>query len=218
MSDQESRPDLTREVRIKVPLPVVIPIGALAVIGLLTYAYSRILLDVPEPVATAIALLTAVNLLGACAFVALRPKITRDQWAELIVVVIYPIVIGLVLTQTGIVDINGSTSSAAASTTGASSSGSIEGGLSITAHNVAFSTKTIAVPASGGTMTFTNQDAVTHDFAIFTDKSATKQLFKSPDAGANATIDFTIPKLKPGSYYFQCDYHPTSMNGTLTVK
>ncbi|MEA2486618.1 MAG: hypothetical protein QOF16_272 [Actinomycetota bacterium] len=210
----DERPDLVKEVRIRVPLPVVIPIGALIVIGGLVVGFSRILLDVPEPVATAIALVMAMNVLGAAAFIALRPKMTANTMLELGLVVLYPMLIGIVLTQTGILG----TQASAASATAPAAATSSTSGLTITAHNVAFDTSDLTVPASGGKLSFVNQDSTTHNFAVFKDKSATDQLFKSPDVGANQTVDLTLPKLPKGKYYFECQYHPTSMNGTLTVK
>ncbi|MFN2595567.1 MAG: cupredoxin domain-containing protein [Actinomycetota bacterium] len=208
----DDRGDLVKEVRIKVPLPIVIPLGALIVIGGLVVGFSRILLDVPEPVATAIALVMALNVLGAAAFIALRPKMTTNTMLELGLVVLYPMLVGIVLTQTGIL---GTHAAAASNPAPAAASAS---GLSITAHNVAFNTSDLTVPAKGGTLSFVNQDSTTHNFAIFKDKSAKDQLFKSPDVGANQTVEIDIPKLDKGSYYFECQYHPTSMNGTLTVK
>lgn len=210
----DDRQDLVKEVRIRVPLPIVIPIGALIVIGGLVVGFSRILLDVPEPVATAIALVMAINVLGAAAFIAMRPKMSTNTILELGIVVLYPMLIGIVLTQTGILGTKTAASAAPAATAASSSSG----GLSITAHNVAFDTSDLTVPASGAKLSFANQDSTTHNFAIFKDKSATDQLYKSPDVGANQTVELSLPKLKKGSYYFECQYHPTSMNGTLTVK
>lgn len=210
----DERQDLVKEVRIRVPLPIVIPLGALVVIGGLVVGFSRILLDVPEPVATAIALVMAVNVLGAAAFIALRPRMSTNTMLELGIVVLYPLLIGIVLTQTGILGTTKSTAAASTSTASSSSSG----GLSITAKNVAFDTSKLTVPASGGKLAFVNDDSTTHNFAIFKDKSAKDQLFKSPDVGSNQTVDLTLPKLDKGTYYFECQYHPTSMNGTLTVK
>ena len=209
----DERQDLVKEVRIRVPLPIVIPIGALIVIGGLVVGFSRILLDVPEPVATAIALVMALNVLGAAAFIALKPKMSTNTILELGIVVLYPMLIGIVLTQTGILGTKAAASSAAPAPAAASTNG-----LSITAHNVAFDTSDLTVPASGGKLSFVNQDSTTHNFAVFKDKSATDQLYKSPDVSANQTVDLSLPKLKKGTYYFECQYHPTSMNGTLTVK
>src|SRR5918992_2166809 len=101
--DDTPRPDLVEEVRVRIPLPIVIPGVAVIVIGLVAFGVSRILLNVPKQVAVALALVMALNVLGACAYVALKPTpMTTATWAELFVVLTYPVVIGVVLTQTGI--------------------------------------------------------------------------------------------------------------------
>jgi len=101
--DDTPRPDLVEEVRVRVPLPIVIPAVAVIVIGAVAFGISRILLNVPKNVAVALALVMALNVLGACAYVALKPtRMTSGTWAELFVVLTYPIIIGAVLTQTGV--------------------------------------------------------------------------------------------------------------------
>jgi hypothetical protein len=70
------------------------------------------------------------------------------------------------------------------------------------------------------TIKFVNQDAgVPHNVALYTDSSATTAL-APPGAiitgPANETV--VVPPLKPGSYFYRCDVHPTVMTGTLVVK
>jgi plastocyanin len=88
----------------------------------------------------------------------------------------------------------------------------------VTASGLAFDTSTITLPANKATtLTFDNEDdGVPHDIAIFPDSSATNPLFTGDIVTGVATIDYHIPALQPGSYYFHCDVHPT-MNGTVTV-
>lgn len=138
---------------------------------------------------------------------------SRAPWLALFYLII-PIVVVVLLVN------NNNTSTAAQAPAGSASQSAPAGGggLSITAHNVAFDTSDLTVPAAGGKLTFVNQDSTTHNFAVFKDKSAKDQLYKSPDVGSNQTVDLTLPKLDKGTYYFECQYHPTSMNGTLTVK
>lgn len=137
---------------------------------------------------------------------------SRAPWLALFYLII-PIVVVVLLVN------NNNTSASAGGGPAPSASAPVAGGgLTITAHNVAFDTSDLTVPASGGKLSFVNQDSTTHNFAVFKDKSATDQLFKSPDVSANQTVELTLPKLDKGTYYFECQYHPTSMNGTLTVK
>ncbi|HEX3299454.1 MAG TPA: cupredoxin domain-containing protein [Actinomycetota bacterium] len=88
----------------------------------------------------------------------------------------------------------------------------------VTASGLAFDTQTITLPANKPyTLTFDNQDSgVPHDIAIFPDASATNPLFTGPIVVGVNTVQYQIPALKPGSYYFHCDVHP-DMNGTVTV-
>jgi plastocyanin len=89
---------------------------------------------------------------------------------------------------------------------------------SITASGLLFDTNTLTFPADGSKLTFQNNDAGTpHNLAIFTDASATTALFTGDAVTGVASATYDIPPMKPGTYYFHCDYHPESMNGTVTV-
>src|SRR5688572_28712354 len=93
---------LQGEVRFRVPLPIVIPLGALILIAAVTIGVSRILLSVPKEAAVVIALALAGNVLIACTVLALKPQESRWSWAELAIVATYPLVIGIVLANLGL--------------------------------------------------------------------------------------------------------------------
>lgn len=207
------RPDLVEEVRVNVPLPIVIPIGALVVIGGIAFGFSRILLNVPKHVAVALALVMAMNVLGACAYVALKQKMTSATWAELFIVLTYPIIIGIVLTQTGIVD-----NSAGESKPPVAEESQAPAGTALVAEGLAWDTDALSTAADKPfTVHIENKDTTIHNFAIYEDDSLDKNLFKSDDISGGATVDEDVDALPKGSYYFQCDFHP-SMNGTLTAE
>jgi len=88
----------------------------------------------------------------------------------------------------------------------------------VAAQGIAFSTDRIALPADApSTIHFENKDAgVSHDIAIYTDSSLGTNLFRGKIITGPASIDYSIPALKPGTYYFHCDVHPT-MHGSVTV-
>jgi plastocyanin len=91
------------------------------------------------------------------------------------------------------------------------------GALTVTAQNVAFDTSTIELPAdTESTITFDNQDTVQHNIAIYTDDTLAENLFRGDLITGPETIDYPIPPLEAGEYYFQCDAHPT-MSGTVVV-
>ena len=78
----------------------------------------------------------------------------------------------------------------------------------------------LAVPAGEEfTVEFTNNDQTIHDFAIFTDSSATTRLGGAPSASdlvpAGELTTYRVNALDPGTYYFHCDVHPTTMTGTF---
>jgi plastocyanin len=210
------RPDLVEEVRVRVPLPIVIPIGALIVIGGVAFGFSRILLNVPKHVAVALALVMAANVLGACAYVALRQRMTAATWAELFIVLTYPIIIGIVLTQTGI--INNSGGEEAAAPAAQESAAPEEGGTVLTASGLAWDNEALSTKADKPfTVTVSNEDTVVHNFSIYEDDSLDKEFLKGDDVSPGATVDEDADALPKGKYYFQCDYHP-AMNGTLTAE
>lgn len=107
---------------------------------------------------------------------------------------------------------------AANATGGASGSGSTT--ISLIAKNIAFDKKTITVPAGANVVVnFDNQDAgVPHNFAAYTDSSASNAIFIGQiiNGPKTTTYTFTAPS-KPGTYFFRCDVHPTTMTGQLIV-
>jgi nitrite reductase (NO-forming) len=92
--------------------------------------------------------------------------------------------------------------------------------LHLKAHNVAFDTNCLAAPAGKAfSVVFDNQDpGVPHNFAIYTDSAATTALFKGDLVSGPKTMTYKVDALKPGTYFFRCDVHPTTMFGTFVVK
>ena len=68
------------------------------------------------------------------------------------------------------------------------------------------------------TITLDNQDSVSHTLKIYTEEGGDEIAGVEPSTvspGSTGTLTTTISE--PGEYYFQCDFHPQQMNGTLTV-
>jgi plastocyanin len=210
MSTQGS--PLGQEVRFRIPLPVVVPFGALLLIAAVTIGISRILLSVPAEVAVIIALAISLNVMGACAYIASRPQEARNSWAELLIVVTYPILIGVVLANLGLGE------GAATAQEPAKGGAPVAAAGAIVAEGIAFSTDKLTVPADDPKIEFTNNDppATQHNIGVY-DKQGGKELFEGDVIPGGQTATYDLSGLKPGEYYFQCDIHP-GMNGTLTIE
>lgn len=212
----QSETPLSHEVRFKLPLPIVVPIGALLAIALVTFGVSRILLSVPPEVAVIVAIAIGANILIAGAFIANRPAHARGSWAELAIVAAYPLLIGIVLANLGL----GAGHATEEAAHGESEAAAAEGGgaTEVSAANVAFDTDTLELEAkTESTIPFKNDDTAEHNIAIYEDDSAASELFKGDIIPGGQEITYQVPPLPKGEYYFQCDVHP-GMNGTVTVQ
>src|SRR5438093_13260078 len=90
--------------------------------------------------------------------------------------------------------------------------------ITVAAQGLQFDTNRIELSAGApSTIHFENNDpGIQHNIAIFTDSSLGTNLFRGEIVTGPAAVDYRIPPLEPGSYYFHCDVHPT-MRGTVTV-
>jgi plastocyanin len=217
MSQQPRRTDpLVGELRLRVPLPILIPVAAVALIALLSVGFSRVLLSLPKEGATVVAVVTAANVMGACAVIALRRDISKNTLVELAIVVIYPVIIGVVLAQMNI----GEGEAAAETESSASQTAVAEG--TIAAENSQFNTDKLEIAISGGraTIEFENLDSIQHNVALYEsvgEADAQENAVFTGDfiTGTSTTYEFDPPP--KGEYVFQCDAHPT-MRGTATVQ
>ncbi len=101
---------------------------------------------------------------------------------------------------------------------GAGDGGGGPSALTVVAQNIAFDTATIELPVdTPTTITMDNRDAgVQHNIAIYTDDSLSEELFSGELLTGPGTIEYQIPPLPAGEYYFLCIVHP-NMNGTVVV-
>jgi plastocyanin len=92
--------------------------------------------------------------------------------------------------------------------------------ITVTAAGMAFDTSTITVSAGAHvTITFNNNDnGIPHNIAFYTSSAATTVIYKGENilGVSNITYTFDAPTT-PGTYFFRCDMHPTTMTGDFIV-
>ena len=235
---------MSRAARNRVVLGVGIPLAALVFLGLLIYAFSRILLAAPETLAPWIALLFAMNILVGCALAAMIPG-TRG-FAFLISVLIATIVIGGIAgfvvgprpvhslveegehtTAEAPEENQPSASDEAVAAEEEGEGKGAEGGLGdaepgravpIAAESLVFDTSELSLPSGApSVIAFDNRDdGIPHNVSIYTEQGGTP-LFEGEIVSGPTQIEYEVPPQEPGEYFFQCDVHPTTMTGTVTV-
>ena len=233
---------MSRDARNRLTLGIGIPLAAFLFLGVLIFAFSRILLVVPTSLAPWIALLFAVNILVGCA-VAATIQGTRG-FAFLIAVIVGTIALGgvaaLAFEEQPVHSLVEEAEHGAPQEEGAPAGeetsppppeespeegapagdggggGSEEGPVPLAAKNLAFDTDRLTLPAEGeAVIAFDNQDSgVPHNVSVYDGGQA---IFEGEIVTGPATIDYTFPAPAAGQYEFRCDVHPTTMIGTVTV-
>jgi plastocyanin len=111
----------------------------------------------------------------------------------------------------------------ASKTTPGTTPGPSTGGntITVTAAGMAFDTSTITVSAGAHvTITFINNDSgVRHNVAFYTSAAATTVINIGGMTTGVSTLTYTFDApTTPGTYFFRCDVHPTTMTGEFIVK
>jgi plastocyanin len=93
--------------------------------------------------------------------------------------------------------------------------------ITVTASGMAFDTSTITVSAGAHlTITFINNDnGVPHNIAFYTSSAATTLIYQGARTTGVSTVTYTFDApTTPGTYFFRCDVHPTTMTGSFIVQ
>lgn len=98
------------------------------------------------------------------------------------------------------------------STTGAKAAASTAKGgpvTNLTAQDFSYSPTAPNLAADGATIHVVNDGAVKHNLTV-------DGLKVDKDLPPGSKVDINVDA-KPGTYQFHCEYHPTTMKGTITV-
>jgi hypothetical protein len=210
-----------------------IPVVSALFIALVLWAMSRILLAVSPDVAPWVALGFAANVLAASAAAALLRG--RRAFVVITVVVVAILAGGIAGAVVGEYPVE---SHVAEGEGPGGEPGGEPGGpppetcepdgsdLRIAAPPGAdvdgFDTECLAVPAEEPfTVEFVNDDVVPHNWALYGDPSAAEHLgggtVDEPIAPGDTTT-YEVDPVDPAEYFYRCDFHPTTMTGTLVVE
>lgn len=192
-------------------LPILIPVGILALIAVMLYSMSRILLAMPGDAATPVAMSVATFILLLSAYMATQP-VTRRQ------VIGIASMLGALLIAGGVwgeMEYDGKAEG--------HGGGELAANLvKVVAENTAFNTKEIVLHPGEVTIEFENRDTVPHNVAIYKTKDAkdakdADKIFVGEIFKGVATKEYKFTAPPKGEYYFQCDVHP-QMNGAVKVE
>lgn len=91
------------------------------------------------------------------------------------------------------------------------------GTLTVIAINLLFDATSLSAAAGPVTIVFNNQDkAIAHNIHFFS-KSSGASIGMTEVTDGPSTDTLSLGTLAPGTYFYKCDVHPTTMTGVLTV-
>lgn len=195
---------MNTDLRDRVLLPVLIPIGAIVVTEIVVFSMSRILLAAGEKPSVAIALGIALAILVGSAMVAARPRMKTNAIMGLLAVGLIAVVVA------------GAAAIRAKPFYEREAAANIPT-ISESAKNIAFSSKELKLAPEGTHIKFTNEDSQPHNIAIFESESKLDTpLFRGTIQNPGQSTTYDVGKIPTGTYYFHCDVHP-QMNGKAVV-
>ncbi len=219
------------EARQRVTLPLLVPIGALAFALLVIYGLSRVYLELNKDAATGLAAGIALGVLAIAFYLANNPRVPGWQIAGIFVVAAATLAGGAIW---AVSEKDGTSAQEAASSatpaggspsgSGAASPAAGGGNLTITMTDNKFDPTSLTASAGADvTITATNKGTAIHNVRIagpdgrFNTADDTVSDPSLVSGGGTATVKWKAPSAA-GDILFQCDFHPTDMKGTITVK
>jgi plastocyanin len=207
---------MRKATRDRLVLPLLIPLGALLIIAIPVIGFSRILLSLSAHAATATAFVVVVAIM----LIAIRfSSLPRIRAATLV---------GMLAGVAGVAMVAGGIALAAIGSgeepTGppAPPANVIAVTAPVGAASKGFEQPKLTAPPGPAEIKFDNQDntpGTDHNVDVFTDKDYTSSIGTVTPFQGPAVKTFKLEQpLKDGTtYYFRCEVHPTTMEGTITV-
>lgn len=227
-------------------LPIVLPLGVTALVLMIAFSFSRILLAVDSNTSVLIALVAALLILGAGVIVAVRGLGRSAILSLLTVAALATAGVGVGGAVAGEREFHraggesgehagegetggghadaeseqGSPAQVAEHEEGeAAAAAASPSRVEISADGLQFDKKELTLPAGQPTViAFSNEEAQPHNVAI---REGGSTVFR-PEGGGIITgpgeeVEYEVPALEPGEYEFFCEVHPAAMTGELTV-
>ena len=193
-------------------LPVLIPLGALAVIGAVLFGFSRIMLGISHNAATVTAGVVAAAIMVVAAVVAGQRRVGPSAIGSMLGVVTG---VALVTGSLAFLIVGPQTEHVEATDVSlvAGPTASVDG----------FDQTSLTFPADTPVnLDFDNQeDGIPHNVVIFQEDPETNTtqtpLFTGALITGPATTTYRVPVLSEGSFFFHCEVHPNTMTGTIEV-
>jgi plastocyanin len=194
-------------VRDRLVMPILIPLGILAVIAAVLFGFSRILLSLTPTAATVTAIVVATGVVVAASVAAGRKQVRLSTLGAMLGV------------TAGVAMLAGGVALAVVGGTEEEPGGGGERPVvTLAAANIAFEPTSLTVPGGEAfTLRFHNEDANTqHNVQIFDDPEfAGTPLFSGALITGVRQTDYEVDALEAGAYFFLCEVHPTTMTGKM---
>jgi plastocyanin len=190
---------------------LLLPLGAIVVIGIVLFGFSRVLLSVTPTAATIVAVVVAAAIMAIAAVAAGRKRMTNGVLfsAAGAVIGVSMLAGGVALLAVGSPEAEGGGEGRhRAVTLAAPPNAAVDG----------FAQTKLSLPAGVPVgLEFDNQDpGVQHNVVIFDGEDAEAPVLVEGELITGpGTVTYPVPPLQPGSYFFHCEVHPTAMTGTI---
>jgi plastocyanin len=189
-------------------LPILIPVGIFAAIAVVLVGFSRILLAVSHSAATVVALVVSASIVAVAVLMASRDKVTGTTLLTMLGAVagITMLAGGGAVLAFGAVH---EEEEGVVVTIAAEPNAAVDG----------FSTDALSFPSDEAVvLRFNNADpSVAHNVVIFDGEDAeAPSLFQGEIVTGPTEVDYDVPPLPEGDFFFHCEVHPTTMTGVIT--